>query len=337
MVRAKHGNLVRADVNGDDLAALDNEGFKKRSKKDLAVIVGEDSSEEEEEEAEPGGAVDADGDDDMFADLEEEAEKLDEADDAGPQEKEVRLLEVEEILKLEENDIESVAEDGGVKFTSFGLKEELEEGKFDENENFVRHDQDKDLDQDNWLEGINKSDIDRAKKSHELRAEQEKLSRKNVQFEPIGDLLGSLIPELLPSETPKELLQRIHLANKKKKLKEVRARISELTGTINKILAKGGFEGIYDMTKEQLMRHYKNETGKEMVMVSGKKRNIDQVDRYEDLNSDKVWEFKWLNKENIYGPYTWKEINGWKNSYFKGNVEVRRIDLEVFVNIVDWK
>ncbi|GMM33596.1 hypothetical protein DASC09_009210 [Saccharomycopsis crataegensis] len=371
--------IIANDVDSSDEEKSGPEDIKVQDSDDDMFADSDDeqkpdkvqTKETEEEEEEEGKGEDITNNAVKLLDIEKFENELneDEADDQyGTRENEVGLDdrfggEKEFIQSDDEN--KSDQSDKEIKFTSFGLKEELKEGRFDENEHFIRYESEDEEEkaQDDWLKGIKKSDIDKAKKAEEARKLRELEQRKNVKSEPLETLLRKLIDHLTVAETPEEMLQRyyadsqkiIKKANPRKarkklqmseedeaQLRSIKNRTSEVTGIINSIIDKGGFNNIYDLSKEELMRKYKEETGEDYKTgksnthqnPTGTKRKFDEVE--DPLVNDKVWEFKWTTKENIYGPYSTTEIMNWKKTYFQNRAMVRRIGEEKFKHISEW-
>lgn len=121
------------------------------------------------------------------------------------------------------------------KLERFNLRDDMEEGRFDADGNFIRTAEDENAHQDAWLDDVSKKDILKARKAHLLR-EQEDLQKENTgvvsikgdgQNEvvskpliPTSEFLERLVETLDVCETPLEALQKLQKeqqAEKKKK------------------------------------------------------------------------------------------------------------------------
>lgn len=225
------------------------------------------------------------------------------------------------------------------KVEAFNLKEELEEGRFDENKNYVRNAVDPDAVHDKWLDGVNKRQIRRAAEAHERReAEAEELRRAEDGIL-TADLLGTLIRNLERGETPLEALARLGRKQgggkklPKWKLKKmgamdtddpeqarVSSAIADVTDAADKLFSRDHAE-IYDRERELLLREYKKETGEDWVEP-----------RAEDTNGDaptanKMWEFRWTDGRDAaakQGPFDGPTMKAWQDAgYFGEGVEFR--------------
>jgi CD2 antigen cytoplasmic tail-binding protein 2 len=186
---------------------------------------------------------------------------------------------------------------------AFNMRAEQEEGRFDEQGNYVRKAADPDAIHDSWLEGVSRRDIRRAREAAEKRdAEQRQRDYEDDRIR-TADLLGTLITHLQRAETVLEALARLGKGQRKKKPKwqtkpkknprnqnqnrnqngagtetetetaeegdtaEDVARkqaIEAVTGAANTLFTRGQVD-IYDVERELLTRQYRRETGMEWV------------------------------------------------------------------------
>ncbi|KAI0202588.1 hypothetical protein F4808DRAFT_67031 [Astrocystis sublimbata] len=107
------------------------------------------------------------------------------------------------------------------KIEAFNLKQENEEGRFDEAGNFVRRAVDPDAVHDRWLEGLSKKDMKRAAEAHEKREAELREKRRADDDMLASDLLKALITHLERGETALEALARLGRAQNKNKVKKV--------------------------------------------------------------------------------------------------------------------
>ncbi|KAF3095524.1 hypothetical protein TWF102_007239 [Orbilia oligospora] len=315
-----------------------------------------------------------DDDDDMFGgDDDADGEKIgEESGDKipGKKKKDVRFLDIKDIEGQEdqsdddsgddeeqpEEENEEVDEEVGAggkkknapKMDGFNMKAEMEEGRFDDQGNFVRRAVDPDAVHDSWLEGVSKKEMKKAKESHEKREKEAKLRRREEDELITGELVSDLILSLERGETALEALARLNTGKKvtkpkkswqKKKgrdmdidgatgkepedpkEKERKEQIEKITTAADRLLSRG-FNEIYDEPREFLTRLYKKETNEdwvEPVRESAPDERTEVVDE---------WEYKWSDGQGdgqIHGPYGGTEMKAWKEAgYFQEGVVFRR-------------
>ena len=180
------------------------------------------------------------------------------------------------------------------KLDAFNMKAENEEGRFDEQQNYVRKAADPDAIHDSWLEGVSRRDMKRAKEAAAKREEDER--RRRLEDDQIlnADVLRTLIPLLERGETILEALARLNKGRTKAKAKAKpkwqtkqknrkngteamdvdaagtneedpaetsrREAVEAITGAADILMQRGQAE-IYDEEREMLMRQYRRETG----------------------------------------------------------------------------
>ncbi|CUM45885.1 uncharacterized protein AC631_03669 [Debaryomyces fabryi] len=237
------------------------------------------------------------------------------------------------------------------KIEAFDLIEEAEEGKFDESGNFVRNTSDNDNDKnEEWMD-LKKSDIKRAKKAQleRNRLDRERRMKESTdEFIPIAKLLSDLIELLEPVETPMEALTRFSPPKKSRSRKkdhknnendqERKKTVIRLTEICDQLINKKGIINTYELTREELMRKYTQETGTDYKQGSrGKKRTReDDEDNSKDAYyGDKIWEFKWNGQDEIHGPFSEFEMYHWSKDYFQNNVVVRKINEKNFKSVIN--
>lgn len=244
------------------------------------------------------------------------------------------------------------------RIDAFNMKQEQEEGRFDENGNYVRKARDQDEQYDNWLEGVSKRDIKRAKEAHEKREEERRARDLEGDAVLTSGLLAKLIPRLEKGETVMEALQRLNKGRKPKpkpkpkwlqkskkknngandndameveedpqeaakeaKLKEA---IDDVTDAATGLFNKGQTD-IWDAERELLVRQYKRETGD------------DWVDKVED-NGEAMWNYRWTNGDGqIYGPYDGPTMQSWSDQgFFAAGVDFQRAGESEWSRLVDF-
>ena len=183
------------------------------------------------------------------------------------------------------------------RLDAFNMKSEQEEGRFDQEGNYVRKAVDPDAVHDSWLEGISKKDMKRAKEAMDKQEEEQRQKRLADDSLLTSDVLKSLITQLERGETPLEALARLGPGKKAKqkpkwqqKAKrkgnedemdldrtnsngdkhqvedpaEIRRRsaVEAITAAADQLLTRGQME-IYDTERESLTRLYTRETGEQ--------------------------------------------------------------------------
>lgn len=323
---------------------------------------GSDSEKEEEQSEEEPTKKDDDDDDDMFAsDKEEEKPTKKEGFDVDEFEREQGLgkydserFDTEDLtdqgiagldVRQQQLDYHNNVEDLSgasekpkleVQIEAFNLREEAEQGLLDKDMNYVPKEEDEA--EEAWLTDVKDSDIDKARKAQLQREAQ---AKKRIPRS-TKELLSIVVNMLEPSETPLETLSR--LAPKKKKGKRQpfldveklrKQSVYELTGACDELMNEKGIPQLFDLSREELMRYYQRETGEEIVIHRGTKRNSDPLEETEEDYGPKEWEFRWTGEDQVNGPYSAYEMNYWKDSYFNDGVEVRRVGSEAFRPIKD--
>jgi CD2 antigen cytoplasmic tail-binding protein 2 len=234
------------------------------------------------------------------------------------------------------------------RLDAFNLKAEEEEGRFDESMNFVRKAVDPDANNDNWLEGLNKKDMKKAKEAQERREQDQK--RKALEDDAVltSDLLSTLIQYLETGETPLEALQRLNKGKskeakiplwKQKKIRESNSSdgvagssaatpaetarkqaVAAITGAADRLYTRGQHE-IYDVERELLRRQYRRETGEDWQQPAA----TSQAD-----GGAGSWEYRWSDARDggqKHGPYDATMMKAWNDAgYFGEGVEFKRTD-----------
>jgi CD2 antigen cytoplasmic tail-binding protein 2 len=334
---------------------------------------------------------DDDEDDDMFADEDEDAEENGKPGEAtssskGRKRKEVRFLDNKDIegqvmtsksggtvrlddesssdeedaeLAIQEEGVDEEVGAGGLKkhapkIDAFNMRQENEEGAFDESGNYVRKAVDPDAVHDRWLEGVSKKEMKKAAAAHERREEEMRQQRKEDDRFITSDLLAALITRLDRGETALEALARLGKDQaklkpkkapkwKQKKQKEANgdmdvddgekntgdAKQAKLKEAINGIteaadrLLKRDYPEIYDTEREMLVREYRSETGDAWVDPPAPESDED-----DDGVEPSEWEFRWTDGRDTakQGPYDGATMKAWQDAgYFNEGVEFRAV------------
>ncbi|CAK7264973.1 hypothetical protein SEPCBS119000_001267 [Sporothrix epigloea] len=128
-------------------------------------------------------------------------------------------------LAIQEEDVDEEVGAGGLKkhapkIDAFNMRQEQEEGAFDESGNYIRKAADADALHDRWLDGLSKKELKRAAAAHERREADLKQIRREDDSFLTSDLFAALITRLELGETPLEALARLGRdANQTKKPK----------------------------------------------------------------------------------------------------------------------
>ncbi|KAK5121925.1 hypothetical protein LTR85_004497 [Meristemomyces frigidus] len=240
------------------------------------------------------------------------------------------------------------------KLDAFNLKQEEEDGRFDESGNFVRKAMDPDAVNDSWLEGLNKKDMKKAREAQERRDDERRRKAAADDATLTSDLLSALISQLDTGETPLEALQRLEKGKpketkvpkwKQKKQNDKmdidtpaangngtaadpaetarRKAVEAITGAADALYSREQHE-IYDAEREVLMRQYKRETGEDWQpsVAAGAAEGV-------DANGSTQWEYRWSDARDggdSHGPYDGVTMKAWNEAgYFGEGVEFRRI------------
>ncbi|KAI9814038.1 MAG: hypothetical protein M1827_003502 [Pycnora praestabilis] len=239
------------------------------------------------------------------------------------------------------------------KLEAFHLRVEVEEGRFDDQGNFVRKAADPDAVHDSWLEGVSKKDMKKAKDAADKR--EEELRQKRLADDQIltSDVLKTLILRLDKGETSLEALARLGKGKEKKpkwqnKIKNRRKQDDEMdldaekpaedpaetkrreaveviTGAADQLLTRGQPE-IYDAEREVLMRQYRRETGEDWVDRPVEEAEEEDID---GVRAPKFWEYRWSDTRDggeSHGPYDGATLVAWNDAgYFGDGVEFKLV------------
>ncbi|EPX72264.1 GYF domain-containing protein [Schizosaccharomyces octosporus yFS286] len=243
----------------------------------------------------------------------------------------------EEVSDSVSIDSEGEGRDSGKsKVTPFNLKEDMEEGDFDENGNFVRKSNDPHDQYDAWLSGdvSSKRSIAAAKRAEFTRkqdAHKKMLSDveelKRLPFHTVPEALSFLIVRMEPDENVLSFLQRQsistlmtnrarkqkntseHVSLERQSADEYRKRLIEtITGCITFLEDRTKIESLYSETKEALQRLFQRITHE-----AWKPPTVD--------TEKPSFSFKWEGDEGIYGPYSAAQMQAWDNQGYFTNAK----------------
>lgn len=373
----------------------DNDTFNARaeSRKKREVNIGDQldnyDARGDEEDAISGSKAgdDDDDDDDMFAAGSDNDTKTGGTDDnnAKSKKKQVQFLDSEKIVGQELNstsggtvriddagssDEEDDEEEDGVddevgagglkrnapEVEAFNLRAEMEDGRFDEQGNYLRKAGDTDAVHDSWLNGLNKKDLKKAAAAHEKREAEARKQRIDDDGISVSELLKNLILRLEKAETPLEALARLGKGQQKttkkipawklKKMKEkgemdvdqhasaedpatqkAKEAINDITDAADKLLSRD-YEDVYDQERELLIREYRRETGEDWVepqhALVSEGANQGMI-----VPATGQWNFRWTDGRDgaEQGPFDGPTMKAWQDAgYFQQGVEFCRAE-----------
>lgn len=239
---------------------------------------------------------------------------------------------------------------------AFNMRTEQEEGRFDDQGNYIRKAADPDAIHDTWLDGVSKKDIRRAKEAADKRENERRERDKENDSVLAADLLRTLIKHLRRGETVLEALGRLGKGlrkkpkwqskqrNKHKKTSENngaedvemteespeeaarKKAIDEITSAADLLLTRGQTE-IYDQEREMLTRQFRRETGEDWIDPPNKEDEAQ--DQIAAAGQTTLWEYRWSDARDggeTHGPYDSTMMQSWNDAgYFGEGVEFRRV------------
>ncbi|CAO3591388.1 unnamed protein product [Absidia cylindrospora] len=177
----------------------------------------------------------------------------------------------------------------GNKLTAFNMQQEMEEGSFDAQGNYIRNNKDPEAFHDKWMEGISKKDMAKAKQAQFERDQAEKVkeaTRQSSLPQTQVDVYRTLVEYLLPGESVKDALTALGkgaqgkipvwkqklLAKKNKNKKQPdepvldeqqaadrQRKVEDVTGLADQLMALGHFT-VYEDTFESMVRYLRSKT-----------------------------------------------------------------------------
>lgn len=384
-------NLDGYDSDSDNETFNQRAQMRKKGKVDILEQLDNYNSKGDGDETKGAPAGGDEDDDDMFAASDDNEDgKKDELEDdefekSGRKKKNVQFLDANEIdgqvdssktgghvhlddrhssddeadvgLAIEEEGVDEEVGAGGLKrnapkLEAFNLKEEMEDGRFDQQGNYVRKAGDPDAVHDNWLDGLSKKEIKKAAEAHEKREAEARQQRMEADSVRVSDLLKTLILQLDKAETPLEALSRLGKSQVKpkkipqwklKKMKKdnegmdvdqqasedpeqvrIKESIRTITDAADKLLSRD-YEEIYDQEREMLVREYRRETGEDWV----EPKQSEAQDQTTNSSPQNSWEFRWTDGRDdgaVQGPYDGPMMKAWQDAgYFGEGVEFRSV------------
>ncbi|KAJ6779535.1 hypothetical protein PWT90_09764 [Aphanocladium album] len=318
-----------AAADGEDREDDDDDPKASAAKKKKVQFIEADEIEGQEQKSRSGGTIHID--DDESSDAESEKE-----------------------LAAQEEAVDEEVGAGGLKrnapkVEAFNLNAEMEDGRFDDQGNYVRKAGDPDAVHDNWLNGLSKKDMKKAAEAHEKRESEARKRRLEDDGLLSSDLLKTLIIHLERAETPLEALARLGKGQKKTKkipqwkLKKmnkgmdvdqeaeqpgpeqvrIKTAIDGITEAADKLLSRG-LEDVYDQEREILVREYRKESGEDWVEPA---REEEPAAGAAAADWGDKWEFRWVDGRDdgsTQGPFDGPTMKAWQDAgYFGQGIEFR--------------
>jgi CD2 antigen cytoplasmic tail-binding protein 2 len=215
------------------------------------------------------------------------------------------------------------------KLDAFNMRDEQDEGRFDESGNFVRKAVDPESVHDRWLEGTSKKDMKKAKEAHEKREEDRRKREREDDARSTSDALNDLISRMDGGETVLEALARLGKKKGQKRQQDEaetkrKETVEAITSAADLLLTRGNTD-IYDAERELLVRQWTRETGEQWQDTQEK---------------DPMWEYRWTDARdggNINGPYDALTMRQWNEAgYFGEGVEFRPAGDDTWSRVADF-
>lgn len=225
------------------------------------------------------------------------------------------------------------------KLDAFNMRDEGEEGRFDESGNFIRQ-ADPNAIHDSWLQGVSKKEMNKAREAEEKREQERR--KKDIEKDSIltSDLLSVLLKQLQRGETILEALARLNRGRPKQKAAwqkkksgsmevdpgssedpvemKLKASVEAITEAADELLSRGEQE-VYDTERELFLRQYKRESGEEWKDAEKSESDEDSEDE------DVYWQYRWADARDggaEHGPYDHATMKAWNDAgYFGDGVE----------------
>lgn len=166
---------------------------------------------------------------------------------------------------IEGQEDETIREDDGIKLTPFNLKEEMEEGHFDAQGNYIANKRDEDI-TDGWLDSVDWNKVTTSKRNlPNMEVDEEpmvksnpvKLKKEMVEIMKPGENVLKALKRLGGKKKPMSTADRWRKKKNKEeeklseKEKEQKEMLLKLTGLADVLMSEGDFQ-IYEKTFEKL-------------------------------------------------------------------------------------
>ena len=241
------------------------------------------------------------------------------------------------------------------RLDAFNMRNEADEGRFDEGGNFVRNAKDPFEVHDAWLEGnSNKATMRKAAQAEEQREKERRERSRKDDAVSTAELLAALISRMGVDETLLETLQRLNKGaekrkkqpfkkNRRKNEMEVdtedqsmtgdvepaeakrRENVEAITAAADQLLTRGQAE-IYEAERALLERQYRRETGEAWQDPEPKEA---EANGDSTTGAPKQWEYRWADARDggeTHGPYDGNTMKAWNDAgYFGEEVEFHQV------------
>nr|CCA20426.1 conserved hypothetical protein [Albugo laibachii Nc14] len=227
-------------------------------------------------------------------------------------------------------------ENTSIGFTSFDMKDEKDDGKFDKNGHFVWNKEENNIQEDAWMEGYTEEQMESARKAHlrrDIREESEE-SEGLLSVQKAKELLGQLLE---PGENVLNALRRLGInrpkrssGRKRQRLKddmkkeplpqtqEEKRRFDLITEAAALLMAHGHVD-----TYSQLQEEFIQTTVLIETLTKERSQVQASIATIEEPSLETMWEYKGLGNGVIHGPYATSTILQWKQQgYFTGEKSV---------------
>ncbi|KAI9203211.1 uncharacterized protein BJ171DRAFT_154882 [Polychytrium aggregatum] len=315
---------------GDDDYDDDDENGARRTRKS----GGDDDEEDADADADANkNDGDGDGDDDMFSDVKEKRRQ------AQNQRKIDRLDALDEMLDGQE--VEGPDADfteDGIRIVPLNMDDELEDGHFDEFGHYIEK-KDEHLMHDNWLQGVSKTDIEKASQAHrraEARSDAEnRIMEKKLKSLRPNDLWKRALNIMKPQETIPMAMKRLggkkrqpawkksKKSNQMEPEEDAQAQVEgikqleELTSISDQLMSLGKF--VYSLIYEQIVRSLRVDGELDDFWKPGEPIPIEASKASSQATVDGMvmYEYKWgETSEELFGPFSREEMIAWKTQGF---------------------
>ncbi|KAI9332154.1 hypothetical protein DFJ73DRAFT_799618 [Zopfochytrium polystomum] len=338
----------------DDDGAEDLElGRKKRNKiKDGYTESDDEDDDGVDSDGEPddgggGEAGDSDDGQEKHAGAEDDmfGAAFESKDDQGPPgRKGTKMLSKDRIDK-EGAEFEALndADEEGEKIMPFNMDQELEEGGFDANFNYIREKDEHQM-HDNWLQGVSKDDIQRAKAARdrqEARAKVLDSVKDGPQDE--NSIYLALLSHMKQRESVASAIKRNGSSKKVPAWKKNRkkagdeetetaeetaekvANLNALISLSDKLTSLGHYD-VMEQTYESIVRLLRSKE-----VLPDEWQPGDAVPQSGDMSRSaealEFWEYKWgPESADLFGPFPTAQMQAWRESgHFGPEVWVRKV------------
>ena len=253
----------------------------------------------------------------------------------------------------------------GYELSSFNMREEMEEGKFDADGTFLRTFDPHGV-HDRWMEGVDEREIKKARRNKKMREREERERIKKEEDDAVGkeDAERELVGYLRKGETVLEALQRLGVAAKKSKNKQYvpllhTSRLSNHLSCCSPLTKKFPHQMEVDKTvsspasTSSIQDSITRITDLASILMSLGNTDI-YSSQYEQLlrsvraaavvppdwvppSQNVQYEFRWVSSDQdggedraqVYGPYQPEEMLTWHGAKYFGdegeNVRVRKL------------